>query len=218
MDYSTTEINFLDFPVTKVGNKLETNLYCKPTDTHQYLHAQSCHRNVYKKCIIYGEAVMIKAIFSIEEKLNNRLEQLKQWLVDHGYKEDHVDSEIERAKLVERTVLLQKRDKEVDDSITIVLTYHPALSQVYEILRRSHKHVIKLPRLRSVPPSPPRVAFRNPKTIRDKLVRSKLKEFIHKGAGTNFLLESTVTKEKYHINFPFDCSSCCVAVDMQSMS
>ena len=40
MDYSTIEINFLDVTVTKLGNKLETDLYCKPTDTHQYLHSQ----------------------------------------------------------------------------------------------------------------------------------------------------------------------------------
>ena len=41
MDYSTAEMNFLGVTLTKVGNKLETDLYCKPTDTHQYLHAQS---------------------------------------------------------------------------------------------------------------------------------------------------------------------------------
>ena len=29
MDYSTTEINFLGVTVTKVCNKLETDLYCK---------------------------------------------------------------------------------------------------------------------------------------------------------------------------------------------
>ena len=52
--------------------------------------------------------------------------------------------------------------------------YHPALNQLYEILRRAHKHIIKS-RQHSALPSPPRVAFRNPKTIRDKLVRSKLK-------------------------------------------
>ena len=111
MDYSATEVNFLDVTATKVGNKLETYLYCQPTDTHQYLHAQSCHRNVYKKPIAYGQAVRIKRIYSTEEKLNNRLEQLKQLLLNHGYKEDHVDSETERVKLVERTVLYQKRDK-----------------------------------------------------------------------------------------------------------
>ena len=43
MGCSATEINFLGVTVTKIGNKLETDLYCKPSDRHQYLHNQSCH-------------------------------------------------------------------------------------------------------------------------------------------------------------------------------
>ena len=84
-----------------------------------------------------------KRSYSIEEKLNNRLEKLKQWLVKRGYKEDYVDSEIERVKLVKRTVSFQKRDKKVDDNITLVFTYHPAFNQLYEILPRSKKHFLK---------------------------------------------------------------------------
>ena len=128
--------------------------------------------------------------------------------------------------MVNRTALFQKRDKKVDDSITLVLAYHPALNQVYEILQRAHKHVLKSSRLLNALPSPPRVAFRNAKTIRDKLVRSKSKEFIYKGAGINICghsncdickilesedqFETTVTKKKYRIDFPFDCNSSCV--------
>ena len=114
---------------------------------------------MYKVSIAWGQFVRFKRICSIEEKLNNRLELLKQWLVKRGYKEDHVDSEIERVKLVKRTVLFQKRDKKVDDSITLVLTYHPALNQLYEIIRRAHKLVSKSPRLHSALPSPPSAAF-----------------------------------------------------------
>ena len=84
MDYSRTEVNFLGVTVTKVGNKLEIDLYCKSADTQQYLHEQSCHRNVYKGSIAYGQVVRFKRIFSIEEKLNKHLEQLKQWLVKRG--------------------------------------------------------------------------------------------------------------------------------------
>ena len=87
--------------------------------------------------------------------------------------------------MVNRTALFQKWDKKVDDSLILVFTYHPALNQVYEILQRAHKHALKSPRLLSALPSPPRVAFRNVKTIRDKLVRSKLKEFIYKDTGIN---------------------------------
>ena len=55
MDYSTKQINYLGVTVTKVGNKLETDLYHKPNDTHQYLHAQSFDRNVYKRSIVYRQ-------------------------------------------------------------------------------------------------------------------------------------------------------------------
>ena len=61
---------------------------------------------------------------------------------------------------------------------------------MYEILRRAHKHVLNSPRLHSGLPSPPRVAFRNPKAIRIKLVRSKSKGFIYKDAGTNICYHS----------------------------
>ena len=97
---------------------------------------------------------------------------------------------------------------------------------MYEILRRTNKHVLKSPRRHSAIPSPPRVAFQNPKTIRDKLVRFKLREFIYQDAGTNICghsncyiceifesrdqFETKFTKKKYRINFPFDCKSCCV--------
>ena len=39
-------------------------------------------------------------------------------------------------------------------------------------------------------PSPQRVAFQNPKTIRNKVVSSKLEEFIYKEAGTNICSHS----------------------------
>ena len=122
-------------------------------------------------------------------------------------------------KLVERIFSFYIWDKKSWWYITLVLTYHPVLNQLYEILQWIHKHVLKLPRLHSALPSPSRVAFRNPKAMRDKLVRSKLKEFIYKDAGTNIcghsncdickIFESNGVKE-YRISFPFDCNSCCV--------
>ena len=109
-----------------------------------------------------------------KKKLNNHHEKLKQWLVKRGYRENHFDSEIERIKLVERAASFQVREKKNHDNITLVLTHHPALNQLYEIQRRAHKYVLKSPRLQSGLPSLQWVAFRNPKMIRDKLVHSKL--------------------------------------------
>ena len=56
---------------------------------------------------------------------------------------------------------------------------------MYEILGRTHKDVQKSSRLHSALPSPSRVDFWNPKTIKDKLVLSELKKFIYRDAGSN---------------------------------
>ena len=110
-----------------------------------------------------------------------------------------------------------------DDSITLVLTYHPALNRLHEILQRAHRHVLKSPRLHSAVPTPPRVAFRNPERIKNKLVRSKLKGFIYKMLAPIFVVILTIIyvkylkveislkvslPKKYRINFPCDCNSC----------
>ena len=70
------------------------------------------------------------------------------------------------------------------------------------------------------------LAFRNVKTIGDRLGRSNLKKFIYKHADINICghsncdickilesgdqFESTVAKKKYRIDFPFNCNSRCV--------
>ena len=46
---------------------------------------------------------------------------------------------------------------------------------MYEILQKAHRHTLKSHRLTVVLPSPPRLAFRNAKTLKDHVVRSKLK-------------------------------------------
>ena len=99
--------------------------------------------------------------------------------------------------MAKKTVSFQKRDEKVDDSITLVLTYHPALNQFYEVLLRPHKHVLKSPRLHGALPSQTRVASWNPKTIRDKLVLSKLKKIIYKDAGIIFVAILTLIYVKY---------------------
>ena len=71
MDYSATKINFLGVNITKAGNKLETDLYCKPTDTHQYLHAQSWHSNVNKSSITYGLLQGLKEFVKQKKNLIN---------------------------------------------------------------------------------------------------------------------------------------------------
>ena len=176
MDYSDTTINFLNVPVTKNSTKLLIDLFAKDTDSHQYLHATSCHPYSCKKSIPYGQAIRIKRIGSDPEQLKLRLEDLCIWLVNREYKQEIVNQQIHRVNATDRETLLIKHPKQNNiETLTLTLTYHPALKNVHERLRKAHRHTLKSPRLQYVSQTPPRVASRNDKSLKDKLVRSELK-------------------------------------------
>ena len=164
----------------------------------------------------------MKRICSEPEQLLKRLSDLESWLVKRGYKSETVKPEIERVINLDRALLLRKQPKEKSELLTLVLTYHPALSKVHDILKTVQRHVEKSVKLKQVLPTPPRLAFRNPKTLRDKLVRSKLKtEIVETGnfkcGNPRCKICEMIDDEKYFvsirsnkkfiINFRFDCNS-----------
>ena len=151
------------------------HLFAPTTDTQQYLHATSYHRSIYKRSIPYGQAVRIKRIRSDEEDLQQKLNNSESWLIDRGYRTKVVRPEIQEVNSIDRNVLLEKRPKHQEDSVTLILTFHSALHVIFDILKSAYHHIAKSSLLKSVLPKPPRVAFRDPKSFHDKLVRSKLK-------------------------------------------
>ena len=148
----------MDVQVSKKISTVETERYCKDTDRHQYLHAKSCRRYVYKKYIRFGKAIRLRRIISEDILLDGRLKELETWFTNHGYNAEKARPEIEKVKIMNRTGLLSKRKKEIHNRITQVLTYHPALTKVYKILQKAHRHTLKFQRLTAVLPSPPRVS------------------------------------------------------------
>ena len=94
---------------------------------------------------------------------------------------------------------------------------------MFNVLKSAHCFIEKSPALKAALPKPPRVAFSNKKTLRDKLVRSKIRQNDEEQRG-NFpcrhsnceickILEpgkefkSTVTGEIFKMNFHFDSNS-----------
>lgn len=126
--------------------------------------------------IPYGQTIRKKRICSNEEKLSSRLEDLEHRLCSRDYKKEMVHSMIQKGHSMNRQKLLIKPEKQDnDDSLILVLAYHPALKKIHEILKKAYRDSIRSPRLIAVLPSPPRVVFRNSKTLKDHLIRSKLK-------------------------------------------
>ena len=59
-----------------------------------------------------------------------------------------------------REKLLRKREKQdKNNSLSLVLTYHPALNKVHKILKKAHRDIISSQRLNAVLPLTLRVAI-----------------------------------------------------------
>ena len=90
-------IEFLDVLVKKDGNVLSTDLYVKETDSHQFLHFDSCHPYHTKKAIPYSQALRMRRICSDNEAFERRVTDLKHWLTLRGHKISLIDSQIDPA-------------------------------------------------------------------------------------------------------------------------
>ena len=63
-DWSKEKVNFLDVEVTLNNGVLSTDLFVKPTDTHQFLDPTSCHPYHCKKGIPYSQTLRLNRICS----------------------------------------------------------------------------------------------------------------------------------------------------------
>ena len=91
-------INFLDATVYLENEKIKTDLYVKPTDTHQYLHSSSCHSYHCKKGIRYSQTLRLNRIFSDSTSFHRRCNDLEKWLLERGYKEKEVRKQVLRGR------------------------------------------------------------------------------------------------------------------------
>ena len=132
------KLHFLDVEVQVQDGKFITNLYCKPTDRHQYLHCNSCHPDHIKNSIIHSQVLCIKRICPLKSDFKNHLVNLKNWFLARGYPEKLVNEQFKRAcKLFH-----PNPDKAQNNScgvVPLVVTYHPALAYLGSKMKKHFK-------------------------------------------------------------------------------
>jgi hypothetical protein len=88
-DYSANQVSFLDVTICKeVGGGISTDVYSKPTDTHQYLDFRSFHPKHVKQAILYGLALRLSRICSSEGKFDPQIEEFKGYLHKRGFEKN----------------------------------------------------------------------------------------------------------------------------------
>ena len=180
-EVSKDKVNFLDVEVTRKGNKLVTDLFVKPTDTHQYLDFTSSHPSHCKTSIPYNQALRLNRICSETSSFDKRCNELEAWLLKRGYNDKLIRNKILEARKFRREELIFKEKPDRCNKITFNIAYHPAYRCLNGILRKihpilafnkEHQHVFK---------DPPIVGFRRGKSLKDMLVRAKVPPLVNEG-------------------------------------
>ena len=94
------QLNFLDITVILDENGfVETDIFYKETNTHDYLDYNSHHPNHIKENIPYNLAKKIIAFCSNSRTEEKRIEELKSWLIECNYPLNLINKKIHAAKL-----------------------------------------------------------------------------------------------------------------------
>ena len=137
-EISTKQHVFLDTKSSLVGDTRSVDLYTKPTNTHQYLLPTSCHPKHCCKNVPYSLAPRLRRICSDSDTFESRARELTDYLCKRGYQKQGISHAIERARQQKREDLLSYRPKSESNVLPFVLTYHPDLSKMRDIVNKHH--------------------------------------------------------------------------------
>lgn len=173
-EHSCVSINFLDVLVKIEGDSFVTDLFCKPTDGHQFLEYGSSHPIHVKRSIVYSQGLRIKRICSLENDVDKRLKMLHGWFIKRGYPEQLVNTQLHRVRLHRREGLLTRAQNVREKGVPLVVTFHPLLGELGSIVRK-HINILYLDlAVKKVFTPPPFVSFRSGFSLKNHLVRAKV--------------------------------------------
>ena len=172
-------IPFLDVQVIKSSSiRVETDIYEKPTNNHQYLDYTSCHPKSCKDGIPYSQSKRYRRIISNYANLQSSLVRLKGFFMERGYPSDVLDICLNKVANLSQEETPEEKLKTTESVIPFTVKYNASLP---EIGRTIHKYwsLLNLSKNDCVKEifcsSKPTVAFNRPKNLQDFLVSSDLK-------------------------------------------
>ncbi|KAJ8039742.1 hypothetical protein HOLleu_13841 [Holothuria leucospilota] len=175
-EYARDCVNFLDVSISvDTGGTITADLYVKPTDTHQYLLASSCHPNHTKRSIPYSQALRILRICSNLETARLRCSELADSLVKRGYNRNKVNSQIERA-ITNFSNPTSMRESYSTRPVFFNVQFHPSLPDIRGILQRYMPLLHQSDTMKTAVPTLPIISFSQPPNLSKTLCRAKLRQ------------------------------------------
>ena len=147
--HSPSNIPFLDVMVLVKDGSIETDLYTKPTDKHQYLLVSSCHPQHTKRAIPFSLALRLRRICSNPDNYKLRTNELIDYLANRGYDKTFLKIQIQQASDILQNDALTKnprhRLKPPLSSLLIIQHYLTSRISFISILTLcSHQIVVEM--------------------------------------------------------------------------
>ena len=182
---STKSIAFLD-TLVYIDDKrqLQTTLYTKPTDTHNYLHFKSAHPKHLIDSLPYSQALRIRRICSQNDELITQSDNLNRLFIARGYKPSLVEEQINKAITKDRQDTLNLTHKKKTNRIPLISTFNRTLPPITSILHNRWNILQLKPHLKDIFNEPATLTFRRP---------INLKELI----GSKYSIDNKVIRKRY---------------------
>ena len=173
MEIGDGSLCFLDVEIKLENDQLLTTVYSKPTNTHIYLHANSCHNEKTKKGIPKGVALRLKRICSTDDEYSKKSNEYKTHLMKRGYEKNMVNYAFDSLKNKSRSEVRKKVEKEQHSRIIFATNFNPRGPDVASIIKRNVKLIENTPGLQALfPRGTIMVANKKESNLKNLLTRS----------------------------------------------
>jgi len=178
-ELSTDSVNFLDTTVhTDNDGGLYTDLYCKPTDSHNYLRYESAHPQHCKKGLPYSQLLRVRRICSRLEDYDRNALMLCEHFHRRGYPSSIIEDALIRARRMSRDDLLNPQPKVVPSLETqplfAISTYTPGEQPLRNIIQDNWPILGRTNTTANLHSKETIFGYRRNKNLRDLLVGAKL--------------------------------------------
>ena len=176
---SYTSVNFLDTSVhVNTEGSLYTDLYCKPTDSHNYLLYESAHPAHCKKSLPYSQLLRTRRICSHLDDFDRNALMLGSHFLRRGYPADLIESAIIKVRRQDRDELLHPApnpEREGDlDRLFVVTTHSPKQNPLRDIIKENWPILGRTHQTSPLHTKEITFGSRRNENLRDLLVRAKL--------------------------------------------
>ena len=187
-EQSTQSVDFLDITIqNSEDSELKTTLYCKPTDTHNYLLYSSEHPRHLLNGIPHSQLLRVWRICSDPSEFKRNTMMLCSYFIRRGYSKHLMPSAYERSLSLNRDDLLNKEllkstSLETEPRSTnttntkgtfyCITTHNPKNPPIREIVTKNWEVLQKTKTTREIYESKIIFELRRNKNLSDQLVRA----------------------------------------------